>query len=135
MHAGSVNHRCHRWLRALLQDGVPIAVPEIVDYEARRELLRIERFDALRLLDELGSSLLYEPLTTAGMRLAAQLWADARRRGRPTAGERAIDVDVILAAQAQLIAGRGQPIIVATTNVKHLSQFVAAENWETIGPD
>jgi hypothetical protein len=104
-----------------------------------RPLCRRERQGGLRDRRDVGDRQITLKIavkvTYASMRLAAQLWADARRRGRPTAGERAIDVDIILAAQARLIGERGQPDIVATTNVKHLSQFVAAENWETISPD
>lgn len=63
---------------------------------------------------------------------AAQLWAEARRRGRPTADPKALDGDVILAAQATLVAEEGNEVIVATTNVGHLSQFVDAREWRLI---
>ena len=67
----------------------------------------------------------YLPLTTAAMRKAAELWAIARQTGRPTAGDKNIDADVILAAQAIAL---GEPnTVIATTNVSHLSRFVAAE--------
>ena len=36
--------------------------------------------------------------STAAMRKAAEFWADTRRQGTPTADEKAIDADVILAA-------------------------------------
>ncbi len=75
---------------------------------------------------ELESTLVYLPLTTAVMRHAADLWAEARRRGRPTAGAQALDGDVILAAQTLAVGGR-----VATENVGHLSQFVEAFNWRS----
>jgi hypothetical protein len=45
---------CKQWLLALAERGVRIGIPEIADYEVRRELLRagkmrgIERLDALR---------------------------------------------------------------------------------------
>ena len=34
------NQRCKQWLVALLASGVRVLVPEIADYEIRRELLR-----------------------------------------------------------------------------------------------
>jgi predicted nucleic acid-binding protein len=58
------------------------------------------------------------------MRRAAELWADVRRRGQPTADPRSLDADVILSAQAEGVGG-----IVATENVSHLSRFVDAREW------
>ncbi|WP_242718866.1 hypothetical protein [Microcoleus vaginatus] len=66
------------------------------------------------------------------MLLVAQLWAQARRRGRPTADPKALDADVILAAQPILVANEGHEVIIATTNVGHWSQFVDAREWRII---
>lgn len=74
----------------------------------------------------------YAPLTMGAMLRAAYLWADARKRGLPTASERALDVDVTLAAQALEFAD-GEEAIVATTNPRHLSRFVDARLWRELG--
>lgn len=68
------------------------------------------------------------------MRHAAQLWAISRSKGIPTANEKNIDADVIIAAQCQLFQQEnlGQTLIVATTNVKHLSRFIEAQKWQDI---
>ena len=66
------------------------------------------------------------------MLLAAQLWADARNRGKPTADRNALDGDVILAAQAIWEVNAGNEVVIATTNVRHLSQFVDAREWRLI---
>jgi predicted nucleic acid-binding protein len=64
------------------------------------------------------------------MRRAAEIWAAARQRGRPTAADAALDGDVILAGQATTRTRTG--LIVATTNVRHLSRFVPAALWSEI---
>ncbi len=67
------------------------------------------------------------------MRQAAQLWSQARQQGQPIAGDKTIDGDMILVAQAITL---GIPnIVIATTNLGHLSRFVAAELWQNINPN
>ena len=121
---------CKRWLQSHLKQGSQIVVPEIVDYELRRELLRAKRRRGLSNLDDLLQRAKYLPLTTETMRQAAEFWAQARQRGQPTAGDKTIDVDVILAAQALTL---GEPnFIVATDNLRHLTRFVPADLWQNI---
>lgn len=64
---------------------------------------------------------------------AAVLWAEARNNHMPTADNKELDVDVILAAQAQLIAA-GNKLTIATTNVGHLSRFADARVYTAIPP-
>lgn len=127
--AATRNLRASRWLRDLLLDEVTICVPEIADYELRRELLRAEKSRSVAVLDRYKATLCYVPLTTDAMLLAASFWATARRQGRPTAPDLALDGDVILAAQATELAGSDDEVVVATTNPGHLSRFVTARNW------
>jgi hypothetical protein len=78
-------------------------------------------------LDRLVSRLELLPISTSTMRRAAELWAAARKRGRPTADPAALDVHVIIAAHAQLLAeATGDEVVVATANARHLGQFVDA---------
>src|SRR5579875_3533351 len=91
---------CSSWLAVLIAAGVRVVVPEITDYEVRRELLRAGKKASIRRLDALARATEYLPITTAAMRRAAELWAQARQQGRPTAGDNTIDADMILAAQA-----------------------------------
>ncbi|MCP2731874.1 hypothetical protein [Limnofasciculus baicalensis] len=63
---------------------------------------------------------------------SAELWASARKQGKPTADNKALDGDVILASQAILVSNYGHEVIVATTNIKHLSLFVDAREWQNI---
>lgn len=74
---------CKRWLVALARAGVEVAVPEICDYEVRRELLRAGKLHGVARLDVLVSKARYVALTTEAMRLAATFWADETRVRRP----------------------------------------------------
>jgi predicted nucleic acid-binding protein len=123
---------CCQWLAGLVAAGVRVVVPEIADYEVRRELLRAGKNKSINRLDALAKATQYLPLSTDAMRRAAELWAQARQQGQPTAADNTIDGDIILAAQALTI---GDPnLIVATTNVGHLQRFVAAELWFLVQP-
>jgi hypothetical protein len=126
--------RCRQWARDLIAAGVYVFVPEICDYEIRRKLIHVGATSGLIRLDQLKSWLDYAPITTDVMLKAAELWAQARIRGLPTASPDALDGDVILAAQALLTAGPGDVVTVATDNVGHLGQFVNAQPWEQILP-
>ena len=76
----------------------------------------------------------YVALSDQALRLAAALWAKARRQGRPTADAKDLDIDVILAAQALSFGPARSDVVIATTNAKHLSQFITAQNWSEIAP-
>jgi predicted nucleic acid-binding protein len=116
------------------QSGARIVVPEIADFEIRRELERLGNVPGLRRLDALAQVFLYAEITTPVMRRAAEFWAAVRRRGLPTAGDQSLDADAILAAQAALIGGPGDTAAVATGNVSHLARFpgIHAQDWTTI---
>lgn len=118
----------------LLDAGAYPRLPEIVDYEHRRALLHREARRQIERLDEFKKVFGYEPLTTEVMLTAAEIWADARKRGLPTETERSLDVDVILAAQARLLKQDDDRVIVATTNPRHISRFVEACPWHEITP-
>jgi predicted nucleic acid-binding protein len=131
-HYSPISAACSQWVEDLLNAGHRVVLPEIADYEVRRELLRAGMQASVSELDQLAQSLDYLPLTTPAMRRAAELWALIRQQGRPTAGDKTIDGDVILAAQALTISSPN--VVVATTNVGHLSRLVAADVWNNITP-
>lgn len=124
--------QCQRWAKGLFAAGVRIFVPEIADYEVRRKLLHNGATEGIRRLDLAKTVYEYVPITTDVMLRAAELWADVRRIGLPTAADAALDGDCILAATALQAAGLGDTVTVATDNVGHLSRFVDAQLWESI---
>jgi predicted nucleic acid-binding protein len=124
---------CYRWISRLVRRDIRVCLPEIIDYEIRREALLNNSAQGLVLLDRLPELVEYVPIRTLAMRRAAQLWAEARKRGLPTADRSALDTDVILAAEAQLLGeATGDAVVVATTNMGHPAQFVDARRWQDI---
>jgi predicted nucleic acid-binding protein len=123
---------CAQWLQTHVKVGNRVLIPEIADYEVRRELLRASKIKSISRLDDLARVLEYLPITTTAMRQAAQLWAQARQQGQPTAGDKTIDGDMILVAQTMSL--EIPEVVIATTNVGHLSRFIASELWQNINP-
>jgi len=115
------------WFEEAVAAGLEIVIPEIADYEVRRKLLHKEFRQSLVRLDTLAASFTYLAIDTRTLRRAAELWAAARRRGRPTASPEALDGDVILAAQAEAVGA-----IVVSDNFDHLGQFVPTQRWTQI---
>jgi predicted nucleic acid-binding protein len=124
---------CKNWLARLAQNGAEIVIPEVADYEVRRELLRAGKDRGLARLDALKRLLGYTPITTAAMLRAAEFWAAARRMGRQSANDTSLDADMILAAQAACLDCPGDDVVIAMTNVRHLTLFASARVWRDIG--
>jgi predicted nucleic acid-binding protein len=130
--ATPANVACTLWAKSQIAKGIFVLVPEICDYEVRRELLRAGKKQGIANLDFIKVQFGYLPLTTPAMLKAAELWAQARRMGKPTAHNLRLDADVILAAQAALLIADGHDVTIATDNVAHLSLFVPAARWRDI---
>ena len=124
---------CRSWLDGLVSKKIPVCVPEIADYEVRRELIRARKLEGLLIarLNWLKESLEYLPLTTSIMLLAAAYWAEARNRGKQTAADSSLDADMILAAQAKAFPPE-EAVVIATTNPGHLTMFTPALHWKEI---
>jgi predicted nucleic acid-binding protein len=125
------------WLSRCLLSGSRAIVPAIVYYELKRELLRARKAFSVDRLDAFvdASPGRYLPLSDEALRLAAELWAQSRQKGRPTAESKALDIDVLIAAQALSFGAVSSfDVVIATTNAKHLSQFIATRHWSEILP-
>lgn len=123
---------CSQWMESLLARGIQVVIPEICDYEVRRELLRAGKTQGVAHLDALCSTLSYLPLDTSMIRRAAQLWADIRHANLQTADPHAVDGDVILAAQTLALGLLVGEVVVATGNPHHIARFVTAKLWQDI---
>jgi len=129
---------CRAWAAGLTQFGCRFFVPEIADYELRREFVRQGNLGAVTRRDVFNAGVngAYLPLTTAEVQRAAALWARVRNQGKTTAPPDALDGDALIAAQAELLdpAAFGLfGIVVATANAGHLSVLTQAVLWSDIG--
>lgn len=121
-----------QWAAACRVAGHVIYVPEVIDYEVRRELLRAKKNSGVRNLDALKATFRFLPISSPAMLLAADLWAGSRQSGLATGDPKKLDIDVILAAQALTLGVPLRDLMVATSNVSHISRFVPADLWNNI---
>ena len=127
---------CRAWVARCLRQGAHILVPAIAYYEVCRELERMRNTTGLARVAAFCNAVpgRYLPLSDPALRLGCRLWAQARNAGTPTAAPSELDCDVLLAAQALTLEVPEADRVIATTNVGHLAQFVAAELWTQITP-
>jgi predicted nucleic acid-binding protein len=117
----------NRWFDLHQAAGTLFLIPEIADFEVRRNLILEQREHSLLRLDNLTNRARYFPLNTDAIRLAARYWAHARRTGWSVGDPNELNADVIIAAQATLAKA-----LIVTNNVGHLAQFVEALPWTEI---
>ncbi len=128
---------CLQWMRELIRARVRVIVPEIADYEVRRELIRSGATAGIRRLNAFNMARAdrYLPIHTEALRKAAELWAEARNTGVPTAYRHALDGDVILAGQVLTLELPDTEILVATDNMRHIACYLpTATLWQNIAP-
>lgn len=121
------NKEIAEWFRQILDTNTEVIIAEIADYEVRRNLLLTNLTKSVKRLDDLKRILTYLPLNTKVILKAAELWAQARKAGQPTADPKELDCDVILAAQALEVNA-----VVVSENIGHLSRFVEAKHWKDL---
>jgi hypothetical protein len=130
----TLSEKAGSWVSDCDLAGHKIIVPSICYYECIREL---ERRGALLQIKRLDEFCFAEPdrfisITDDHLRVASKMWAHARNSGTGAASDDSLDCDMILAAQTLSLNLPKSDYVVATTNVKHLSPFVSAEEWSKI---
>jgi len=126
--------QCLSWLAKLELSGAMIVVPEIADYDVRRELIRAKIASGIGRLDGLKARFFYLPISTSAMLTATTFWAVVRQQGIPTAGADALDADCVLAGMAASAFSPSDTVTVATSNATHLARFpgIDARDWPSI---
>ncbi len=125
------------WLKGTVGSSVDVYISDVTRYEVRRELVRLGAVAKLGRLDRICSEVPVVAVTSEAWERAGDFWAIVRRRGRPTASPDALDADAILAGVAATMAGPGDQVIIATTNIRHLGGFpgIDARLWQSIPPN
>jgi hypothetical protein len=122
---------CVQWFESLVAADVEIVVPEICDYELRREYILQNNLKAIGFLDGLKQSAVFCKVDSDIWLAAAALWAQCRSAGKAMAGNAELDGDVLLIATVNSMT-LDPTTVVATTNVKHIDQHLDARKWEDI---
>lgn len=116
--------------------GVSILIPAVIDYQVRRELVRVPAMSKLKNLADIRQRFLILAVSEAAWFRAAEFWALSRRMVLPTGPDTALDADAILAGCAATVGRPGDEVIIASSNVRHLSRFpgIDAREWMSIRP-
>jgi predicted nucleic acid-binding protein len=131
---------CDRWFLDTFRKANLVS-SELCLYEVRRGLLKAslqvdKLVPGLQGLQELEEDSLVEFLVADRqvLNIAANLWAKAAASGQTSRSDKDIDIDIIIAAHYQILVDEypGRQVIVATKNLKHLSRFCTAANWQDI---
>lgn len=119
-----------RWIEFINENKIALRIPEIIDYETRRELIlqglkgNIESYKSISNLTKYRQTNRLIPLEPSiTLTDACELWADLRFNSQPTADRKNIDVDVILVTQALSMKKDFDEIIIVTGNLSDLRRF------------
>jgi len=111
------------WLAFMKKRKILIRVPQICDYELRRELILQNFTKSIGRLDRFQQQNQFLPLSEDDFFEAAEIWAGLRKTGQPTSDDRGLDGDVILAAQAISQQQEFEQVIILTENERHIPRF------------
>jgi len=116
-------------LQSALEENSTILISPVVFYEIMRGLYHKNVPEQIKALEKLVSDFNWCDFSRDTWDTGAKLWAKCRKEGKPTAGsnlfDKSIDVDVLIAAQAQ-----EQEAVVVTKNIVHFKYLgVSYESW------
>jgi hypothetical protein len=121
------------WYAELRAAGITVRVPQIADYELRRQLILKNFLSSIALLNQVirqtGGLV---PIKEKTFQHAAKLWAQRRKNNEAARDDKSLDGDMILCAQAWSLTRPRQKVIVASSNIKHLKSFVECDEWKNI---
>ncbi len=108
-----------------LRNNSKILISPIVFYEVMRFFYHKKAVKEINFLLKLVDKLYWIDTNYNTWDKGAKIWAQARSIGRPTADEKSLDADVLIAAQA-----KEHNAVVVTKNTKHFTYLgVENEQW------
>ena len=129
---------CQDWLYALLAKSVYVASSELCFYEVKRGLIEAKKRggtgQGIGKLEELRDQFETLPINRMVVDEAAEIWAKSRLEGKPSAEEKALDIDIIIAAHYRVLTQEfpGRYVVISTKNIKHFKHFAEAQEWQNI---
>jgi len=113
-------------LQSILKQNALILISPIVFYELARLLYQRQSKKQSAFLEELVACFEWVDLQRTTWALAAQFWANCRKKGTPTGGgTEGLDADALIAAQAE-----EHNAVVVTNNIRHFQYLgVNYESW------
>lgn len=119
-----------RWVHFVKENKIALRVPEIIDYELRRELIlqglkgNSDSYKSIGNLNKYRRTKRFIPLEpSVTLTDACDIWANLRNNNQGTADIKNIDVDVILVTQALSMKKDFEEIIVITGNLSDIRRF------------
>lgn len=132
------SRECQDWLYSLLAKSVYVTSSELCFYEVKRGLLEAQKRGGIGQgivkLEELRDQFEILPVDRMVVDEAAEIWAKSRLAGKPSADEKALDIDIIIAAHYQVLFQEfpGRYVVISTKNIKHFKHFAEAQEWQNI---
>ena len=132
---------CEKWFYTSYSRGVSFFTSDLCDYEIRRGLIAScirsnKNSKGLSILNQCRNDgyISFLAVTKEVLDIASELWARSSVNSQSNKDVKNIDVDIIISAHCQLLSDNqpGQRVIVATINIKDLSIYCEAANWQDI---
>ena len=115
-----------------------VASSELCFYEVKRGLIEAKKRggtgQGIGKLEELRDQFETLPINRMVVDEAAEIWAKSRLEGKPSAEEKALDIDIIIAAHYRVLTQEfpGRYVVISTKNIKHFKHFAEAQEWQNI---
>lgn len=130
--------KCQNWFELLLVRGAFFTSSELCFYEVKRSLILAQnegkKVLGIEKLEELRKFIDVLIIDKPVIDIASEVWADSQLKGLPNVKQSSLDIDTIIVAHFTILVNefKGQYVVIATENIKHLEKFAEAQIWQNI---